>query len=517
MAEDKHIQKVTIAGPGFINFYLSSEAFSAVVPDILTQAERFGRPNLGEGKLVNVEFVSANPTGPLHVGHGRGAAYGGALADLLAAVGYDVTREYYVNDAGRQMDILATSIWLRYLENQGAQFKFPSNGYQGDYIRDIAKLVQDKFQQQLNRELTDVYQNVPDDVTEEGGDKEAHIDALIKNAKNLLADAYEEVFQIGLQYILTDIREDLQEFGIVFQNWFSERSLKQQNAIQHAIDELASADHLYERDGATWFRSIPFGDDKDRVLVRENGQTTYFASDIAYLLNKMERGYDTIIYIFGSDHHGYLARLNAAAKALGKDTDAVKILLVQFANLFRGKEKVQMSTRSGSFVTLRDLRDEVGNDAARFFYVSSKREQHMDFDLELAKSKSAENPVYYVQYAHARICSVFRQLHDKELQFDQSEGLANLNLLTNNHERALLVDLSRYQEIIRNAAINYEPHQITGFLRELANDFHTYYNAHQFLVDNAALRNARLCMITAVKQLLANGLKLIGVSAPETM
>ncbi len=511
------VSKVEIAGPGFINFFLGSDAWHGVVADVLASGDHFGRSRIGAGKKVQVEFVSANPTGPLHVGHGRGAAYGAAVADLLEAVGFDVHREYYVNDAGRQMNILATSIWLRYLELGGADFEFPSNGYKGDYVQDIAATLRREHGDDYDQHVLDVFENVPADEPA-GGDKEAHIDALIMRARELLGDnRYRFVFELGLNTILDDIRDDLGLFGVDYQEWYSERTLVESGAVNKAVERLRAADHVYEQDGALWFRSTTFGDEKDRVLVRDNGQTTYFASDIAYHMDKLERGFDRVIDIWGADHHGYVPRVKAALQALGDDADKLDVLLVQFAVLYRGGEKVQMSTRSGEFVTLRQLRKEVGADAARYFYVMRKCEQHMDFDLDLARSQSNDNPVYYVQYAHARVCSVFRQLDEKGLMHDRNAGLAALNTLTESHEDALLVNLSRYPEVLEAAALAHEPHQLTNYLRDLANDFHTYYNAHQFIVDDEQLRNARLCLIMAVRQVIANCLALLGVSAPESM
>ncbi len=510
------VEKVEIAGPGFINFFMTAAAFQNVVRDIMAAGEAYGHSTVGNDKRVQVEFVSANPTGPLHVGHGRGAAYGAAVADLLAAAGFQVHREYYVNDAGRQMNILATSVWLRYLERCGEQFTFPCNGYKGDYIYAIADQLKQKYGDNFCRSAATLFDNIPADEPD-GGDKEQHIDALITRSQELLGEDYEQVFQTALTHIVDDIREDLEQFGVVYEEWFSERSLTASGTVEKVIDRLRKSGHLYEKEGALWFRSSAFDDEKDRVVVRENGQPTYFASDIAYHADKMERGFDRVIDIWGADHHGYVPRIRAALNALGYDSDRLDVLLVQFANLYRNGERVQMSTRSGSFVTLRELREEVGNDAARFFYVMRKCEQHMDFDLELAKSQSNDNPVYYVQYAHARICSVMRQLDEKQLSYDQSAGLNYLNLLTETHEQKLLRNLSRYPEILETAALNHEPHLLTHYLRELATDFHTYYNAHQFLVDSAGLRDARLSLILAVRQVIANGLGLLGVSAPESM
>jgi len=503
------VTKVEIAGAGFINFFLASNAFLQIIDDVLNAGEQFGKQP-SKNQTVQVEFVSANPTGPLHVGHGRGAAYGAALGNLLETAGYNVHREYYVNDAGRQMNILAASVWLRYLELCGETFAFPSNGYKGDYVFDIAATLHRENGSAFHFPISKVFESIPADAPE--GDKELHIDALIEKAQTLLGlEKYEIVFQAGLQAILEDIRKDLEQFGVTYNEWFSERSL---NADQ-VIEKLKESGFTYLQEGALWFRSTAFGDEKDRVLVRDNGQATYFASDVAYHLNKLSRGFDHLINIWGADHHGYIPRVKAAMQALGANPEQLTVLLVQFATLYRGKEKVQMSTRSGEFVTLRELREEVGKDATRFFYVLRKSEQHVDFDLELAKSQSNDNPVFYIQYAHARICSVFRQLEEKGFKWERNQ--ANLSLLTDKHEQDLLINLMRYPEMINVAAQNYEPHQIAYYLRELANDFHTYYNACQFIVEEITLRNARLTLIKSVQQVLQNGLKILGVSAPETM
>ncbi|MBI3186457.1 MAG: arginine--tRNA ligase [Gammaproteobacteria bacterium] len=512
-----HVRKVEIAGPGFINFYLNTGSTLSVIDTIIKQGDRFGLSTVGAGKRVQVEFVSANPTGPLHVGHGRGAAYGATVADLLAAVGFNVHREYYVNDAGRQMDILATSVWLRYLELCDVKFTFPSNGYRGEYVVDISRSLLTSHGRKLVRSSDEIMKDIPADEPA-GGDKEEHIDALIERCKKLLgADDYLTVFDLGLNLILDDIRDDLAGFGVTYDEWYSERSLAKRGMTQKAIERLRAAGYLYELDGAQWFRSTQFGDEKDRVVIRDNGQSTYFASDIAYHMDKMERGFDRVVDIWGADHHGYIPRVKAALTALGDDAGKLDVLLVQFAVLYRNGAKVQMSTRSGSFVTLRELREEVGNDAARFFYVMRKCEQHMDFDLDLAKSQSNDNPMYYIQYAHARICSVMRQLGEKQIQHDAAMGAANLDKLTESHESALITRLGTYPEIVEKAALGEDPHLLCHYLRELANDLHTYYNAHQFITDDATLRNARLTLILATRQVLKNGLKLLGVSAPESM
>ncbi len=517
LPEDAVITKVELAGPGFINFFIDPYAQHAIIETIHQAGPAYGLSQVGAGKKIQVEFVSANPTGPLHVGHGRGAAYGSVLADLLQAVGFNVHREYYVNDAGRQMDILATSIWLRYLEECGEVLPFPSNGYRGEYVRNIAWDIHDKSGNEYRRPVDLVLEDIPADEPQ-GGDKELHIDALIARTKTLLgAGLYRDFFQIGLNTILDDIKDDLHEFGVDYQQWFSERQLMDDGSVEQALACLRAGGHLYEKEGATWFASSNLGDEKDRVVVRENGQYTYFASDIAYHMNKLDRGFEQIIDIWGADHHGYIPRVRAAIQALGADESKLKVLLVQFATLYRGEEKVQMSTRSGEFVTLRQLRNEVGKDAARFFYVLRRSEQHMDFDLKLATSKSNENPVFYVQYAYARVCSVLRQLDEKGWERNLQLGIDNVRLLSAEHENQLIATIARYPELLERAALQYEPHQLIHYLRELAHEFHTYYNAHQFLVDDAGLRNARLNLICAVKQVLANGLNLLNINTPESM
>lgn len=513
------VARVDIAGPGFINFLLTPAAWQDVVISVLDAGAAYGRGVQADTAPVQVEFVSANPNGPLHVGHGRGAAIGSALAKLLEVAGFTVSREYYVNDAGRQMDILAASVWLRYLALCGEPVVFPANGYRGDYVSDIARALRQTHATRLHHPLAEVMRDVPPDLAADGsGDKEAHIDALITRMKDLLGAAdYRAVFDLGLDTILADIRDDLAGFGVHYDHWFSERSLTESGMVQRAVERLQQAGHLYESGGARWFRSTAFGDEKDRVVVRENGQPTYFASDIAYHLGKYERGFGRIINVWGADHHGYIPRVKAALSALGADPARLHVVLVQFAILFRGKQRAQMSTRAGEFVTLRALRAEVGNDAARFFYVMRKSDQHLDFDLELAKSKSNENPVYYVQYAHARICSVLRQGEQKGYLWDAAQGGAHLCLLVEGHEQKLMSTLSRYGEVVENAALKYEPHQLVYYLKELAADLHAYYNALPFLVEDAPLRNARLTLLLATRQVLKNALALLGVSAPESM
>ncbi len=511
------VEKVEIAGPGFINFYLTKHAQTAVIGRILAEGETYGRAATGSGPKTLVEFVSANPTGPLHVGHGRGAAFGATVANLLEAAGHDVHREYYVNDAGRQMDILGTSVWLRYLQACGETFSFPKNGYQGDYIGDYAAELISEHGEAFRRNASEVFEAVPADEAD-GGDKEAHIDGLIASAKRLLGpDDYETVFQKGLTRILDDIRDDLAEFGVNYDEWFSERSLVVNDARDTGIERLKASGHTKTEEGALWFKSTDYGDEKDRVLIRSNGEHTYFASDVAYHVNKLDRGYSHLVDIWGADHHGYIKRVAGAVQALTGHDDVLDVRLVQFVSLFRGGEKQQMSTRSGEFITLRELREEVGNDAARFFYVMRSNDVPLDFDLELAKSQSNDNPVYYIQYAHARVCRVFEQMQEKGFSFDQANGEAALPRLAESHEEALLTQLTRYPELLQQAATQTAPHTLAHYLRDLADGFHSYYNAHQFLVDDADLRNARLCLISAVRQVIYNGLTLLGVSAPERM
>ena len=514
LEESSFINKIEIAGPGFINFFISDESSSSVVSEIIDQGALYGSSEIGQGKKVLLEYVSANPTGPLHVGHGRGAAYGATISNLLRAVGFKVDNEYYVNDAGRQMDILAVSIYLRYLSLCGENLRFPDNGYQGQYIKDIAQVIYDSSGEEFYKKSDLIFTNVSKDGSE-GGDKESHIDGLIENSKSILGDSFRIIFQVGIESILGGIKSDLSEFGVVFEKWFSEQSLIDTGLSESCITKLKESKKVYEKDGALWFKTTNYGDEKDRVVVRDNGNHTYFASDIAYHFDKFERGYDKIINVWGADHHGYISRVKASIDALGHSPDKLEILLVQFANLYRGGSKVQMSTRSGSFVTLEDLRKEVGNDAARFFYILRKSEQHMDFDLDLAKSKTNENPVYYIQYAHARICSVFRQANEKEMEVDHSQ--ANLSLLTEGIEKNIIKELSRYKSVLESSAIQYEPHQLAYYLRDLSTHFHSYYNACKFIVEDKHLTQARLSLIHATRQILINGLSILGVSAPESM
>jgi arginyl-tRNA synthetase len=509
IAPSSFLDKAEIAGAGFINLFLKPAFKQQLVREILVRGESFGRSTPERRRNIQVEFVSANPTGPLHVGHGRGAAYGASLANVLEAAGCDVCREYYVNDAGRQMDILALSTWLRYLELAGEIVAFPPNAYRGDYVRDMARSLYGQHGARYVKPAREAFTDTPDVES----DPEAYLDALIARAKTLLGRDYDEVHAYALEQQLSDCRSDLNEFGVVFDNWYSERSLYDSGRVKAAIERLQQAGHLYEKDGALWFRSTAFGDEKDRVVQRENGQYTYFASDIAYHVHKFERGFELAIDVWGADHHGYIPRVKGALEALGIDRDQLAIALVQFAVLYRNGEKVSMSTRAGEFVTLRELRQEVGNDAARFFYVLRKSDQHLDFDLDLAKSQSNENPVYYVQYAHARVCSLHEQWGGNPASLED----ADTSVLTSDHERALLDRLMTYPEAVENAARDFAPHVIAFYLREVAAEFHSYYNATRILVDDERIMCARLALATAVRQVLRNGLALLGVSARERM
>ena len=512
---DPVIAKIEIAGPGFLNFYLRTGRQAEILNRILSEKQDFGHAKKYSGNKVQIEFVSANPTGPLHVGHGRGGAYGATIANLLEAVGHDVYREYYVNDAGRQIDILTASVWLRYLELCGETFTFPANAYQGDYVWDIAASLHREYADKFHQPTQVWMSQLPPDEPE-GGDKEIYIDAVIRKTKELLGEnGYSMFAERSLDIITNDIKDDLELFGVNYDNWYSENSLVKNNKVQPALDRLTENGHTYKKDGALWFRSTTFGDEKDRVLVRENGQTTYFASDIAYHLDKYERGFDQLIDIWGADHHGYIARVCAAMQALGKDPKRLRVLLVQFANLYEGGKKLAMSTRSGEFVTLRQLRKQVSKDAARFFYVMRKCEQHLDFDLDLATSQSQDNPVYYVQYAHARICSIFEQ---PEGQFEENTIFeADTTLLTQEQEQGLIKLLDQFPEKIMLAADQLSPHILVNYLRDLANSLHSFYNAHQVLVDELSLRNARLKLIRATQIVLNNGLALLDVNAPQRM
>ena len=502
------LDKTEVAGPGFINFFLSDIALTDVVAEILEKGNDYGAGDIDNPDRILLEFVSANPTGPLHVGHGRGVAFGDALARLLRVAGHHVDTEYYVNDLGRQMDILCASVWIRYLQLHDKDVTLPVGAYQGEYIMDCSKA----FREQVDAEFANLESDPPD---VENDDKDLVLTKLISWCRQSLGN---DDFNTLRRFVLTEmvemIRDDLKILGVVHDEWFFESRLLEQGDVEHAVSQLQEQGFLYQSEGATWFRSSEFGDEKDRVLVRSNGELTYFASDIAYHLDKLNRDYNYVINIWGADHHGYIARMMAALQAAGEDSNRLKILLVQFATLYRASVKIPMSTRAGEFVTLRELVEETGKDAARFFYVLRKSEQHLDFDLDLAKEESSENPVYYVQYAHARICSVFRQMSERGIARTEK---GSLSLLASETELGLTKSLVKYPEVIQNAASSFEPHQVAYYLRDVATEFHSFYNKERILDCEPSLRSARLDLIDAVRQVLANGLNALGVSTPESM
>ena len=506
------VAKVEVAGPGFINFYLKEKAYSQMVLEIIRLDTRYGCDPAGSRGRALLEFVSANPTGPLHIGHGRGATFGMALANILTATGYEVEREYYVNDCGRQMELLSLSVWLRYLELCGSKVTFPAKAYHGDYIWDMA--AQLHRQQGERFYIADWHHETPSD----GDDtvQEKHLDYLAECMKQSLGSTlYASIYDQALNIMMEVIKDELKLFGITYDNWFNESSLLSEGRIIDAVAQLQAHGTLYEKDAARWFRSTAFGDEKDRVLVRSNQQTTYFAADIAYHLDKYQRGYDLIVNIWGADHHGYVARLCAAITALGLDVDKLHIILVQFVNLYQGGQKTAMSTRDGQFIPLSEIRKQIGSGAMHLYYMMRKHTQHIDFDVELAKSHSNDNPIYYLQYAHARICSVFRQT--KQQGYSYSIHTAELDNLDKDEERTLMKLLLRYPSVLAAAADAKEPQMLLEYLRTLAAEFHGYYNRYRFLVDDEALRNARLVLVAAVRCVLFNGLTILGASAPQQM
>ena len=520
---NKLIAKTEIAGAGFINFHLRREVALSVVAEVLRRGDQFGRVAITEqSRKILLEFVSANPTGPMHVGHGRQAAYGDALARVLEAAGNKVFREYYINDAGRQVEILAASVWMRYLEACGETLAFPQNGYRGDYLLPLAAGLQQQQGKSLLRPSAAVLTDLPADAP--SGDKEKYIDALIARARGLLGPGdFDLIKNFALDAMMSEIREDLAAFGVHFDRWTSEREFNDSGAIDSAIERLRQRDLLYDKDGAQWFRATAFGDDEDRVVVRDNGVKTYFAADIAYHLAKRERGFDVLIDVLGADHHGYVTRVRGGLQAFGHPGECLEACLIQLVSLYRDGVKLSMGKREANFVTLRQLREEVGNDACRLFYLMRGNDQPLDFDLELAKKKSDENFVYYIQYAHARVSSVARELQARGITYDPATVLAAMAdssaaaALANEHAQALLTLLAKYPEQIQTAAANRAPHAMVHFLRELANALHSWYNADRWLVDDVALRTPRLALAFAVQRVLHNGLQLLGASAPESM
>ena len=480
------IERIEIAGPGFMNFFIRPGAWTEVIAEIFQQSEAYGRQDLGQGKKVQVEFVSANPTGPLHIGHGRGAATGDVLARIFAACGYDVEREYYINDAGKQMDTLGRSLYYRYQELLGERIEFPEDHYRGEYMRDVAR--------EFLKEAGERYHNAP------------------------LDDVLPVFTKYAGDHILAGIREDLEVFGVGFDIWFSERTLHEQDAIRKTLEALEASGHVYEGEGAKWFRSTQFGDEKDRVVVRANGISTYFAADLAYHKNKFDRGYDLVVDIWGADHHGYVPRMLAGVEALGRKRSDLQVILVQLVNLLRAGKPVAMSTRSGEFVTLREVIDEVGADAARYIFLTRRTDSHLDFDLDVAKMQSNDNPVYYVQYAHARLCSIFEVAKERGVSVDLSVAAPpELGLLQLPEERHLVKMLGELPWVVASSAQFLEPHRIPYYLHDLVSLFHSYYNRNRILGEEAELTRARLYLAHALRTVLQNALRLIGVKAPEKM
>ena len=514
---EEWIERVNIAGPGFINFYLKKDTHNEILLRIDEGGKSFGTNNSGNGERVLIEYVSSNPTGPLHVGHGRGAAFGSVLSQLLRIVGYKVDEEYYVNDQGRQMNILTISTWLRYLQQNGQELEFSKKGYQGEYVEQLAKelLKEESTKYNLKENESDLLELLQSQETEEDLDK------LIKWGKSFLQENFEEIREFSLRAIMSSIKEDLKLFGVNHNLWFNESSMYFNKVglpdIDKSIKLLDESGFLYEKEEALWFKSTEFGDDKDRVVKRANGDNTYFASDISYHLDKYDRGYNRIINVWGADHHGYLPRVSAAMEALGKNQDMLEVVFIQFANLLRNGEKVSMSTRGGEFITLMELIEEVSSEAARFFYINRKADQHLDFDLDLAKSQTKDNPLYYIQYAHARICGVFETLKKEGRKLNQDLGLDNLDLLNLDKEIEIQKMLLQYPEVISRAAEHSEPHLICYYLKDLSGLFHSYYNSERFLVDNDKLMNSRLFLLKGTKQVISNGLEILGIDAPQSM
>lgn len=506
----EQLQQVTAVAPGFINFFIREESRQQVVIDVLQAANHYGRQPKKEHSIL-LEFVSSNPTGPLHVGHGRGAAYGASLANVLRAHGYQVHCEYYLNDAGRQIAILATSLWIRYLQHAGYACQFPTSGYKGGYLEQMAGAIHAEHQHKFVPENFDLQAINTEAETDE------QLDNLVLNSQQLLGkETFTQLKKIVTEEVTALIKDDLKSFGVTFDSWFSEDSMLKDNKLEKVLEQLDKAGALYNKDGALWFHSQNYGDSKDRVVRRANGEYTYFATDIAYHIDKFERGFDHAINLFGSDHHGYIARLKAAITALGHDPQRLEICIIQFANLMRGKEKISMSTRSGQFVALSELIEETGVDAARFFYLMRRHEQHLDFDIQLATQQTRDNPVYYVQYAYARVSQIMHQAKTLDLIFDTTQAFAQLQQLEDEREHCLIDKLSSYPDLIQQAAHKRSPYIISQYLRELAALFHHYYAGVKIL-DATQCWQARLALSLAVQQVLANGLHLLGVSAPEHM
>ena len=510
---DEEIIRVEVAGPGFINFFLSTKSHGGVLEEIFNQQEGFGKlePN---DRSVLIEYVSSNPTGPLHVGHGRGAVFGSVLGALLREAGFKVDEEYYVNDFGRQMNILAASLWLRYAQLFNASINMMKNGYQGDYLISIAENLKDIY----SEEFYSNHEAILKTLNDTNHDEETYTDNVVVSIQSALKTDFSILRDFALQEILALIKKDLLDFGVRHNYWFSESSLYESKTsstskVDMAIKDLKALGFIYEKEDAVWFKSSDLGDDKDRVLKRSNGEHTYFASDVAYHADKYDRGYDRIINIWGSDHHGYTPRVRAAMEASKRNTEQLEIVYIQFANLLRAGKKVTMSTRSGEFITLRELMDEVTTEAARFFYINRKSDQHLDFDLDLAKEQSKDNPLYYIQYAHARICSVLKKSNSPNIELENID----LTLLDTEKEIEIQKLLRQYPFLIERAAKASEPHLICYYLKDLASLFHSYYNNEKFIIEDNNLMNSRLLLLKGVKQVLVNGLSILGINAPEKM
>ena len=480
------INKIEVAGPGFINFYLRNDVLYRVLNEIMLKKEGFGCSDIGKGEKIMVEFVSVNPTGPLHVGHGKCAAVGDSLAKILHAAGYQVSTEYYINDHGKQMDILGDSVLARYRHLLGEKIEFPENGYQGDYIISLAKEILEKYQRQFEgRTDRDTIQFFKD---------YAH------------------------KSILKDIENDLTSFGVKFDYWFSEESLYTRNKVQTVIEQLMEKGYVYPYKGALWLKASEFGDDKDRVVIRENGEPTYFASDIAYHDDKYSRGFNILIDIWGADHHGYIKRMKAAIQTLGHNPDSFQVLLVQFVTLIKEGKIAGMSTRGGKFITLKNLLQEVGKDVARYFFLMHSHDSHTDFDLDIAKSQSMENPVFYIQYAYARICSIIEKGKLENIVLDDKiKEEIDLALLKKKEELELIKKLANFRKVVERSALHWKPHLVASYLHELAAAFHKYYTEHKVIGEDRDLSEARLYLVYSVKIVLENALALLGIQAPEKM
>ena len=499
----REITKIEVAGPGFINFFISKASKVLILQEIMQKKDNYGKNELGCNQNLLLEFVSANPTGPLHVGHGRGAVFGDCLSNLLRFSGYNVTKEYYVNDAGKQIMLLSLSVLYRYHELINESFKkFFKDFYQGDYIWDISA--------HLHREYGDIFfiENLENIKLDD-------LDQTIYEVKNNLKDKFEILREESVNYIIKDINKTLLNIDVNFDNWYLESDLLKSDMLKKTLDKLESHNMIEKKDGALWFKSKDNSDDADRVLIKSNGDHTYFLSDIAYHQTKSNRDYDVLLNVWGADHHGYVPRIKSAFHEIKKDRTSIEILLIQFANLYRGKTKLQMSTRSGQFIKLDELINEIGKDAIRFFYLMRKNDQHLDFDIELAKKKTSDNPVFYIQYAHARICSVLEQILDRKINISNSN--IDFEILSLDEEVALIDKLRSFPVVVEAACKKYEPHIITNYQRELAQLFHSYYNKCNIIKSNEELRNARVYLLKCMQIVLSNSSNIIGISLPEKM